>query len=168
MGDFLKDLKVNCEEGKICQIGIVVKDLDEAVERFYKDFNIGPWYFWNFEQPELTEMFYKGEPMQGYGFKIALASLGGVQCELIQPLYGKGTHTDFLEKRGEGLHHIKLYYKDINKALDNFKAKGILPLQSGKYGEDIHVYLDTESSHGILMEIGNNSEIGKYLKKYPE
>ena len=164
----MEDYKVNCEEGKVCQIGMVVKDLDESVERFYKDFNIAPWYFWNFEHPELTDTYYKGKPLKGYGFKIAIASLGGIQYELIQPLYGIGTHTEFLEKNGEGLHHIKLYYKDLDKALENFKAKGILPLQSGRYGDDIHIYLDTEKTHGVLIEIGNNKEIGRYLKKYPK
>lgn len=164
----MEEIAINVPEGKICQIGIVVKDLDEAVEKFYRDFGIGPWYFWNFEQPQLTEMYYKGEPMHGYGVKIAIASMGGVQCELIQPLYGKGTHTDFLEKKGEGFHHIKLFFKDIDKAVADFKSKGIEALQSGKYNDDIHVYLDTEKSHGFLIEIGNNSEIGPYFKKYPE
>jgi len=164
----LKDLEVNCKEGQVCQVGIVVRDLEESVRKMYHDFNIGPWYFWDFEQPALTDMYYKGKPMKGYGFKIALASLGPVQCELIQPLYGEGTHTEFLAKKGEGLHHMKLYFKDPYKVLETFKDKGIMPLQSGRYGDDIHIYLDTEKTHGFLLELGNNCEIGKYLKKYPE
>ena len=159
---------INFKEGQLCQIGIVVRDLDESVKRFYNDFKIGPWYFWNFETPALTDMVYYGKEIKKYGIKLALANAGKVQLELVQPLYGKGLHTDFLKKRGPGLHHVKLYYKDIEKALKDFEKKGIHPIQSGRYGNDIFVYLDTEDIYGILIEIGNNATIGKYLKKYPE
>ena len=57
--------------------------------------------------------------------------------------------------------------KDIEKAIYNFKKKGFEVLQSGRYGDDIHAYLDTEDKYGVIMEIGNNGDIGPYLKKYP-
>ena len=159
--------KTEVAEGSICQLGTVVRDLEKAVMNYYKDFNIGPWFFWDFKQPEFTDLYFRGKQVDRYEFKIALALVGNVQYELIQPTFGTGTHTEFLEKKGEGLHHFKLYYKDIEKAIYNFKKKGFEVLQSGRYGDDIHVYLDSEDKYGVLLEIGNNGDIGPYLKKYP-
>lgn len=160
--------RVEIEEGSICQIGTVVYDLEKAVTNYYKDFNIGPWYFWDFKQPEFTDIYFRGKAVKEYEMKIALALVGNVQYELVQPIKGTGTHTEFLEKRGEGIHHFKLYYKDIERALADFEKKGFKILQSGRYGDDIHVYLDTEDKYGHLLEIGNNGNIGPHLKKFPE
>jgi len=161
------EYKAEIAEGSICQLGTVVRDLEKAVINYYKDFNIGPWYFWDFKQPEFTDLYFRGKKVDRYEFKLALALAGNVQYELVQPTFGTGIHTEFLEKKGEGLHHFKLYYKDIEKAIYNFKKKGFEVLQSGRYGDDIHAYLDTEDKYGVIMEIGNNGDIGPYLKKYP-
>jgi methylmalonyl-CoA/ethylmalonyl-CoA epimerase len=160
--------KAEIAEGGVCQIGTVVRDIEKAVENYYRDFNIGPWYFWDFKKPDFTDLYFRGKHVERYEFIIALALVGNLQYELIQPTFGTGTHTEFLEKKGEGLHHFKLYYKDIDKTLYDFKKKGIGILQSGRYGDDVHFYLDTEDTYGVIIEIGNNGDIGPHLKKYPE
>jgi methylmalonyl-CoA/ethylmalonyl-CoA epimerase len=162
------DVKTEVEVGNICQMGAVVRDLEKAVENYYRDFNIGPWFFWDFKHPDFTDLYFRGKYGERYEFRIALALAGNIQYELVQPTFGIGTHTEFLEKKGEGLHHFKFYYKDIEKAIYDFNKKGIEILQSGRYGDDIHVYLDTEDKYGIIFEIGNNGDIGPYLKKFPE
>jgi len=156
------------EEGKIVQMGIVVNNLEEAMERYYRDFKWGPWGIWNFETPDLTDVYVRGVRVESLGFKIALCVVGSIQIELIQPLYGTTVHTEFLKKHGEGIQHVKMYYEDIPKALDSFREKGIFPLQSGKFGKDIHVYLDTEDKYGIIWEIGNQEYVGEPRETYPK
>jgi hypothetical protein len=167
-GKIMEELNVKWEEGKICQIADVVWDLEKAVEKFWKTMGFGPWYFWDFEPPDLRDVYYRGIKVESSAFRIALAQIGPLQYEIMQPMYGIGIHREFLEKKGEGLHHIKIYYKDIPKALEEFKKKGIYPLQSGKFDEDWHVYLDTEKEYGIIWEIGNQGRIRKPYKRYPE
>ena len=62
---------------------------------------------------------------------------------------------------------MKIYFKDMEKALADFKKKGIYPMQSGKYDDDMHVYLDTEKQYGLIWEIGNQGKIRPPLKQYP-
>ena len=61
--------------------------------------------------------------------------------ELIQPLYGTTIHSEFLKEHGEGIHHVKMYYKDIPKAVKSFEEQGIYPLQSGRFDKDIQGWL---------------------------
>ncbi len=155
------------QEGKICQVAEVVEDLEQAAERMWKGMGFGPWYFWDFEPPDLHDVYYHGIKVEQAAFRIALAQVGPIQYELIQPLYGAGIHRDFLDSHGPGVHHIKLYYPDVPKALEEFAGKGIYPLQQGKYDEDWHVYLDTEEKHGIIWEIGNQGRIREPKKRFP-
>lgn len=166
-GARMKELEVEWQEGKICQIAEVVYNLEETVERYWKTMGFGPWYFWDFETPELRDVYYRGVKVENCGFRIALAQIGPIQYEIMQPLYGIGIHREFLEKHGEGVHHLKIYYKDIPKAIEEFKKKGIYPLQQGKFDDDWHVYLDTEDKYGIIWEIGNQGRIREPVKKYP-
>ena len=163
----MKELEVQWEIGKICQIAEVVHDLEKSVERYWEKMGFGPWYFWDMESPDLKEIYYRGIKVESSGFRIALAQIGPMQYELMQPMYGIGIHREFLETRGEGVHHIKIYYEDRTKALEEFKKKGIYPLQSGRYDEDWHIYLDTEKEYGIIWELGNQGKIRPPYKKYP-
>ncbi len=84
------------------QVGYVVKDLEKAVEYYSKVFGIGPFEIRIFT-PE--NCLLRGEPVS-ITHKIALAPMGAIQLELIQPLAGNGIHKEFLETRGEGLQHL--------------------------------------------------------------
>lgn len=164
-----EELDVKWENGKICQVCFVVESLERAAEYYWKDFGFGPWYFWDFEPPDLRDFYYKGIKVENSAFRIALAQIGPIQYELIEPMYGIGIQREFLEKNGgDGFHHIKIYYEDIPKAKEMFKKKGIYPLQEAKYDGDWHVYMDTVKEHDIIWEIGNQGEIRPPYKKYPE
>ena len=55
----------------------------------------------------------------------------------------------------------------MEKALEEFKKKGIEVIQSGKFDEDEFYYLDTEASLGTIYEIGNNGKIREPERRYP-
>jgi len=162
------DLEVKCDEGDICQIGIVVSNLEESLKRYTKELNIGPWYIWRFETPEWKDLYYKGIKIEKALTMVALAKIGPMQYELVQPVFGMSLHQDHLDKKGEGLHHMKLYYKDIPSTIEKFRKIGIHPLSEGKYKDDRYVYLDTEDKYGLIYEIGNAGDIGEPLEVYPK
>jgi len=164
----IEDLNVKWQEGKINQICEVTWNLEKTAERYWKNFGFGPWYFWDFLPPKLHSYYYRGAKVEG-AFRLALAQVGPIQYELTQPLYGLGIHREFLEKRGEGVHHLKMYFSDIPKAKEMFAKKGIYVLQEARYlEEDWHVFLDTEKEFGVIWEIGNCRDIGPCDKQYPE
>ena len=93
---------------------------------------------------------------------------GDAQLELIQPLTGYSIYDEHLERRGEGLHHIKLYHADCAKAVREYAARGYPVLQCGKIDDDEHYYLDTEKDFGYIVELGNAGRIRPAERRYPQ
>jgi hypothetical protein len=153
-------------ERKLIQIAIVVRDIDKAMKNYYEKLGVGPWDVYTFAPPVLRENYYKGKPSDS-SWLLALAWMGDRQLELMQPLKGDGVISNFLKKKGEGIHHIKEWVDDCAKAIEEYKKKGIEVVQCGKYDDDEFYYLDTEPSLGIIYEIGNNGRIRKPERTYP-
>ena len=151
---------------KIIQIAQVVKDLDKTMENYYKYMGIGPWDIYTFAPPILRDSMYRGKP-SNHTYLLAIAWIGETQMELMQPLTGYSTYNEFLEKKGEGLHHIKELVVDCQKVIVEYKMKGIEVVQSGKFDEDEFYYLDTEPVIGVLYEVGNSGKIRPPERRYP-
>ncbi|MEM2122935.1 MAG: VOC family protein [Candidatus Bathyarchaeia archaeon] len=152
---------------EIAQIGIVVKDLKESMEKYWKIFGIGPWDIYTFT-PSTMEPTPYTKPLN-CSFRIALAKMKNIQIELIQPLEGPTLHRDFLEKRGEGVHHIKekLTDDEIPLAIEKYEKAGIKVIQGAKFKKDLHFYLDTEELLGFIYELGNDADVGPPEERYP-
>jgi len=154
------------KDGDIIQVAYVVKDLDKSMEHLWSIFKVGPWDIYTFAPPALRESMVYGKPSD-HTYQLAVTWIGNVQVELIQPLKGHSIYNDFLEKKGEGIHHIKFYYENCQKFLKELNKKGISVIQSGKFDEDEFYYLNTESIFGIVYEIGNNGKVREPERKYP-
>ena len=140
------------------QIGYVVKDIEKSVAEYSSRLGIGPWDIYTFCAPDLREAIYRGKPID-HKFIIALVWNRTTQSVTIQPLVGTNIYTEFLDRRGDGLHHVKEWVVDCEKELQEYRRCGIDVIQSGKFDEDEHYYLDTESIFGFVYEIGNNGKI---------
>jgi methylmalonyl-CoA/ethylmalonyl-CoA epimerase len=154
------------KERKIIQIGVVVRDMEKALKQYSRVFAAGPWDIYEFAPPDMREATYRGKP-SSWSALLALTWIGDRHFELIQPLTGPNVYFDFLEKKGEGIHHIKEWVDDCQKTIAEYREKGIEVIQSGKYDEDEFYYLDTEPTLGILLEIGNNGNIRPPHRNYP-
>jgi hypothetical protein len=136
---------------QIVQVCTVVKDIQKAVKQYW-EFGIGPWSIYTWKPPELTNTTFHGKPAK-YSMKLALAMIGNVMWELIEPLEGPSTYKEFLEKKGEGLHHVLLAVDDFNGAVATLGEKGIGILMKGDYKGLTYAYLDTERELGTVVEI---------------
>ena len=143
---------------KIIQIAHVVKDIEKTMKKYYEILDIGPWSVYTFAPPGLRECTFKGKPSDAT-WELAIAWVGDIQFELMQPLSGEIVYTHFLDKKGEGIHHIKEWVDDCAAAIEEYRKKGIEVIQSGKYDDDEFYYLDTEPQLGVLYELGNCGEI---------
>jgi 4-hydroxyphenylpyruvate dioxygenase-like putative hemolysin len=155
------------KDGDIIQIAHVVRDLDKAMKYYWENFGLGPWDVYTFKPGTVRDQYVRGKPSD-HVYLIAVTWRGGIQYELMQPVTGRSIYDEFLEKKGEGLHHIKLYYKDCQAELKKFKEKGIEVIQSGKIDEDEFYYLDTEKELGYVIELGNNGKIRAPERRYPQ
>jgi hypothetical protein len=96
-------------------------------------------------------MKLRGEPKE-YRMKIAFAKMGAIQLELIQPL-SESIYTEFLNEKGEGIHHIGCYVDDLDTAVAIVEKQGINVIQSGKRPGGGYAYLDTEGTMGAIFEL---------------
>ncbi len=90
--------------------------------------------------------------------RIAFLPLGGPdgsQIELIEPTTPASSLTKFLEKRGEGLHHICLEVENIESALQEMKEKGapVLDQQPRLAAEGRAIFLHPKGTNGVLLEL---------------
>ena len=137
------------------QIGILVKDIPEAVAYYSKILNIGPWFQ---SKTAENQVIYRGEPI-GLDLDVALAFQGGMEIELIQVKSGdECVYSDLLRKSGGGIHHLGFIVSSFNDKLANMKKAGIGVLQSGVIitkGSAVtrYAYLDTTEQCGIITEI---------------
>ena len=140
----------------IAQVAILVKDLDETVEAYWKSFGIGPWHFYTYAKPLVKEMSYHGQPAE-YKMRIALSYFGSMRVELIQPLEGDTVYADFIREHGYGVHHFGILIDDMELALREAEAAGFAMMMDGSGfgadGDGHYAYLDTEGELGVMLEL---------------
>lgn len=125
---------------KVDQIGIVVKDIEATMKFYEKMFGIE-----SVPTIEFEIDFAK--------LRIGMLQLGELQIELIQVLEGESIHSKFLEERGEGLHHLGFFVEDVEKELARLEKHGIKVLKRGEAFGVKFVYLDTEKTLGVILEL---------------
>ena len=127
---------------KIDHIGIAVSNLDESVKDYQQKFNIAVKYT---------------EELADISVRIAFIPVGEVMLELIEPLTpGKGRIAEFLEKHGEGLHHIAYRVHNLEAVLAKMKKEGVKlidekPRPGG--GDSWIAFLNPEETNNVLTEL---------------
>lgn len=132
----------------VSQIALVVKDVNKAIDFYREVWNVGPFRVF---ETEYTDRTYRGKP-GNFEMRIALAPFGTVYLELIEPLEGESIYDEFLEKNGEGLHHLGFDVDDIEDRISAMEKIGVQVLQSGKSPEVAFAYMDTMALSGFIME----------------
>ncbi|NWF53227.1 MAG: VOC family protein [Syntrophaceae bacterium] len=134
---------------KVNQVGIVVRDMDKAIGNYEAIFGIS---FPKVVVPDYFNRFYRGKP-ENFRMKIGLAMVGDLQVELIQPLEGKTIYGEFLEKWGDGIHHLGFDINNLDERVEAFRKLGIGVLMSGERLGGKFAYMDTEGTVGIIVEL---------------
>lgn len=138
------------------QIGIVVRDLDAAVRRYVDDYGIGPWEFYQFKPSDAKVWLEHGQPAKP-STRIAIAMIGRVQWELIQPLDDKSIFAQFLAATGGGVHHIAVAATNFDETLAAEAKRGnelVLSCElSGEFSGIKVAYLGTQRDLGVILEV---------------
>jgi len=134
---------------KVNQVGIVVRDMDRAIKNYEEILGVS---FPKVVIPDYFNRVYRGKP-ENFRMKIGLAMMGELQIELIQPLEGKTIYAEFLEKWGQGIHHLGFDVKDLDERVAAFRGLGIGVLMSGERVGGKFAYMDTEGTLGIMVEL---------------
>lgn len=149
------EVKTKLELPPVSQIGVVVRDMDKAVEYYSSIFGIGPFTVYEF----VPEKHWFMEEPSYLRLLMGKAMWGDIELELLQPLEGESLHKDFLETHGEGLQHLGFNIPSYDEMFDKFRKAGFKPLMRAEtYVETYKGYLkacyfDTRSIGGIIFEI---------------
>ena len=144
----------------IKQIGIVVRDMDRAMNYMKTIFGLEP--VGEGETPNYGEKTYAGEP-EDFCAKMVFYRFGDMDVELILPLRGRSVWSDFLNARGEGLHHIQLWVKNFEKTKMYLENLGMPMMQGGesvRYPGAKFGYFDCMEQLGYYLEVFNPEECG--------
>lgn len=140
------------ESGTLHHTCIVVHDVERAAAAL-ADSGIGPWGVWTIE-PAATEV--RGEQVP-FSFRIALASVGDSNVELLAPHEGASIYVDHLEANGEGFHHSCIAYSTrdaMREAKAELVRQGREIVQSADMGElGEFCYFEMPEIGGALLEL---------------
>lgn len=95
---------------KVHHVGVVVRDIEQAM-RFWRD--------------TLGLPLHKLQAIEEQGVMAALLSIGESEVELLEPTVTDNGIARYLERKGEGLHHICFQSTDVERDLAEIKAKGV-------------------------------------------
>ena len=127
-------------------IGIAVKNLDESI-KYYEDI--------------LGLKCYALEEVRDQKVKTAFFMIGQTKIELLETTDPEGPIGKFIEKRGEGIHHLAFAASDLPAALTELKQKEIKLIDESprKGAEELDIaFIHPKSTHGVLTELCEKSE----------
>ena len=126
---------------KIEHIGIAVKDAAASADLFSRLFNAKP---------------YKTETVESESVNTVFFQVGPNKIELLEATSGESAIAKFIEKKGEGIHHIAYDVEDIHAEMRRLKAAGFLFInEEPKAGADnkLIAFLHPKSTNGVLIEL---------------
>lgn len=126
---------------KIEHIGIAVERLDNAI----------PYY-----ETLLGSKCYAIEEVADQKVRTAFFKVGETKIELLESTDPEGPIGKFLEKKGQGIHHIAFAVEDVNESLQEVESSGIqlIDKQSRKGAEGLNIgFLHPKSTFGVLTEL---------------
>lgn len=126
---------------KLEHVGIAVKSLKEANETFAR---------------LLGRPHYKEEEVDSEGVRTSFFDIGGVKIELLEATRPDSPIARFIEKRGEGVHHLAFEVADIDESLKKYRDEGFTLINDQpKAGADNKMifFLHPKSANGVLVEL---------------
>ncbi|MCL4139342.1 UNVERIFIED_CONTAM: hypothetical protein GTU68_023551 [Idotea baltica] len=126
---------------KIEHIGIAVKNIDNSNNLFTKLFG---------------EPHYKTETVESEGVKTSFFKVGDNKIELLEATKNDSPIAKFIDKKGEGIHHIAFDVNDIESEVKRLKTEGFTVLnEKPKRGADnkLVVFLHPKTTNGVLIEL---------------
>ncbi|MBS1557363.1 MAG: methylmalonyl-CoA epimerase [Bacteroidetes bacterium] len=126
---------------KLEHIGIAVKNLDESNRVFAR---------------LLGKPHYKMEEVAGESVRTSFFEINGVKIELLEATAPTSAIARFIEKRGEGIHHLAFEVSDIKTSIQSFSEKGFSMINpEPKAGADnkLIAFMHPKSAQGVLVEL---------------
>jgi methylmalonyl-CoA/ethylmalonyl-CoA epimerase len=140
------------------QLGVVVRDLEATMRRYIDDYGIGPWQVHKFDAGKAKGFREYGQPVER-SWRLAVATVGQVQWELIEPLDDESVYARFLAEKGEGVHHVAVATPDFDETVAQAdRGNGVI--LSGEFGGARVAHVGTDRDLGVVIEIFGGTAAG--------
>ena len=130
---------------KLDHIGIAVRSIEEQL-KVWRD-------LFGFSVRMITDV-------ADQKVRVAMLDVGDVTVELLEPLSDESAINKFIEKRGEGLHHLSFQVQDIEKTIAEFKKRGARMIdevpRNGAHAARI-AFMHPKSTGGVLVELSQGN-----------
>jgi hypothetical protein len=136
----------------LCQVGMVVKNADRIAAKLSHITGLDVPATILTEDYEKAHTQFRGNPSNAKA-KLIIFNLGQVSIEIIEPIGGPSTWREFLDKRGEGVHHIAFTVGDAFRTAESLTQMEIQPVQSGDFDGGKYIYMESEKALGVIVEL---------------
>ncbi|MBN1996368.1 VOC family protein [candidate division KSB1 bacterium] len=143
---------------KIVQIGIVVRDVEKYTKSYADFFGVETPKIIISETEDKAKTHYFGQPTKAR-VKQAFFQFDNITIELLEPVGTPSTWKDFLDKNGEGVHHIAFEVKGMDERITEMQARGTSLIQEGRwtdYSGGRYAYFDSEAQLAVITELLEN------------
>jgi methylmalonyl-CoA/ethylmalonyl-CoA epimerase len=133
-------------------VGIIVRDMDKTIE-YLEAIGIGPFGLMG-DQKWVNAEFkgeVRGRPAE-WSVKISNTKVGDIEIELLQPSGGESVLQEFLDEKGEGVHHIAYLVDDVPGEVAKLEKQGLKRLTSANLDGRGFAYFETVEG-GVVIEI---------------
>ncbi len=138
-----------CLVKNVDHIGIAVKNIEDSLDYYIHTLGL-----------TLLEI----EEVESQKVRVAFIDAGNIKLELLEPMNEGGAVAKFIEKRGEGIHHIAFGVTDIRSRMVELEEKGVQLLSDspkpGAGGAEV-AFMHPKSSFGVLYELCEKRDKGE-------
>jgi hypothetical protein len=144
----------------VIQIGIVVSDVNKAMEGYRDLLHIKKWNINHVDTAigKGVDFHKNGKPIEARA-KIAWANIGDVELELIEPQDRDSLYAEFLREHGPGIHHVMLGTPDYDGCLDHMKKQNVATIGGGALQSTRFQMFDTQRLLGFICEIADGDPL---------
>ena len=136
----------------VSQVALVVSDLTKSMREYTETMGWGPWSIYEYKAPRLHDLIVRGEP-DSFTWIGAETPVGSTYIELLQPLDGPSIFRQFMDRHGQGMHHIGYWAKNMGEAdsiKQAFASRGVPVLMSAWIDQVYFYYFD---SSPMIIEV---------------
>jgi len=148
---------------RLCQVGVVVRDLDKAIKNYSKLLGMEPTRIIENSPTAPGKKYYKGQESNFFQ-RVALYDMDGVEFEILQPYGEASALSDYLEEHGEGIHHVAFDTVDFVGTEKLFEDNGAKKIQTGPTSRHPALqwgFFETNEQLGTMIELVNFAEVEK-------
>ena len=131
----------------VAHVALIVKDIEKTTRNYAEIFGIEPPKVRLGVSPQ-----YMGKPTEGKA-KMAFINLENITLEFFEPVGGPSAWQDFLDTKGEGVHHFGFIIKHLEDHVDFFESRDMPVIQSGGGDWGRYRYVDATSGLAAMIEL---------------